>query len=94
MPGNVSGWPQYLGRGLSILVDCLNPEVIVLGGIFGRCHDLLVPPMEAVLKDEALERALSVCRIVPAQLGEAIGRLCGHSGLGYKRCVSSADPLE
>ena len=29
--------------------------------------------MEAVLKDEALERALSVCRIVPAQLGEAIG---------------------
>ena len=64
---------EYLGRGLSILVDCLNPEVIVLGGIFGRCHDLLVPPMEAVLKDEALERALSVCRIVPAQLGEAIG---------------------
>lgn len=64
---------EYLGRGLAVLVDCLNPEVIVLGGIFGRCYDLLVHPMETILQKEALGISLSVCRIVPAQLGEEIG---------------------
>jgi glucokinase len=27
---------EYLGRGLSLLVDILNPEVIILGSIYGR----------------------------------------------------------
>lgn len=64
---------EKLGKGLSILVDILNPELIVIGSIFARCPDLLVEPMKAALKEEALSCALDVCRVVPAALGEKVG---------------------
>lgn len=67
----VSGF--YLGRGLAILIDILNPEVIVIGSIFARAHDLLWPAAQAVIAEEALSAAAAVCRVVPAELGEAIG---------------------
>ncbi len=64
---------EYLGKGLAILIDILNPECIVIGSIFARNETLLRPHMERVLKKEAIPAALEVCRIVPAQLGESIG---------------------
>lgn len=63
----------YLGRGLAILIDVLNPEVIAIGSVFARCEDLLRPTMARVLSEEALEPAVKRCKIVPAGLGEAIG---------------------
>ena len=62
-----------LGQGLAILIDVLNPELIVIGGIYGRQHDLLERPMRDVLRAEVLSYALGVCEIVPCALGEAIG---------------------
>src|SRR5699024_9984809 len=32
---------EYLGRGLSLLIDILNPEVIIMGSIYGRAKSLL-----------------------------------------------------
>jgi glucokinase len=64
---------ERLGAGLAILVDVLNPEVIVMGGVFMRCGDLLLPPCERVLHREALSESLDLCRILPAALGEEIG---------------------
>lgn len=64
---------EYLGKGLSILVDILNPEVIVLGSIFTRSENLLKESMETVLQREALPAALACCRILPAALGESLG---------------------
>lgn len=64
---------RYLGRALAILIDVLNPERIVIGSIFGRCEEFLRPAMEEAIRAEALPLASSVCRIVPAGLGEAIG---------------------
>lgn len=64
---------RRLGQALALLVDVLNPERIVIGGIFPRCHGLLRPEMERVLKEEALASALAACKIVPAELGETIG---------------------
>jgi glucokinase len=64
---------ERLGAGLAILVDVLNPEVIVIGGVFMRCEDLLLPPCERVLRREALSESLDLCRILPAALGEEIG---------------------
>lgn len=63
----------YLGRGLSVLIDLLNPQRIVIGSIFARSGDLLRPAMERVIRQEALGQASSCCRIVPAELGEEIG---------------------
>lgn len=63
----------YLGKGLSIIIDLLNPEVIVIGSIFVRSRDLLWPEAYEVIKKECLCHSQRVCRVVPADLGEKIG---------------------
>jgi glucokinase len=67
----VSG--RWLGRGLSVLIDLLNPQRIVIGGIFVRCRRFLQPSMEEEIAREALPGAAAVCEVVPAELGESIG---------------------
>ena len=64
---------EMLGSGLSVIVDVLNPERIVIGSIFQRSSGLLTESMERVMKEECLPFSLEVCEIVPAQLGEDIG---------------------
>lgn len=64
---------EYLGRGLAILIDILNPECIVIGSIYERNEDLFKPVIDKVLKKEALSPALEVCAIKPALLGDSIG---------------------
>ncbi len=64
---------RYLGKGLSLIIDILNPEAIVLGGIYMRSHDLLDPEMFRQIDKEALPESKKVCRIVPAKHGEQIG---------------------
>lgn len=64
---------EKLGYGLSILIDLLNPEKIVLGSIYERSGELLKEEMEKVLKRECLSAARQACKIVPAELGDAIG---------------------
>jgi glucokinase len=70
---------RQLGKGLALLVDILNPEVIVIGSIYGRQQALLQSGLMSALREEALPEALEVCRIVPAGLGESIGDLAGLS---------------
>lgn len=64
---------EYLGRGLSILIDILNPGMIVIGGIYGRNKDRFEKRITEVIKREALRASVEVCRIVPTALGEKIG---------------------
>lgn len=64
---------QHLGQGLSVLIDILNPEAIVIGSVFTRAQHLFVEEMNRVIRAEALSPAASVCRILPAALGDAIG---------------------
>lgn len=64
---------EMLGKGLSVLIDLFNPELIVIGSVFARCEELLRPSMEKSVSEEALGFAAKVCRIVPAGLGEHIG---------------------
>lgn len=64
---------EYLGKGIAILIDILNPECIVIGSIYARNEELLKPLVEKVLREEAIPEALGVCRILPAKLGDKIG---------------------
>lgn len=76
---------ERLGEGLAILVDILNPEVIVLGSLAVRLGDLYLGPAREVVAREGLARSAQACRIVPAQLGERTGEvaaLCVAMGLG------------
>ena len=64
---------EKLATLLAYTIDILNPEVIVLGGVFMRNADLFMREIEPILAREALPGARKVCRIVPAGLSENIG---------------------
>jgi glucokinase len=64
---------RWLGRGMAILVDLLNPDVIVVGTLGVVLGDLLLAPARAMLQAEALPRAAQACRVVPAALGSRLG---------------------
>lgn len=64
---------RRLGETLAILVDILNPECIVIGGLAMRFGELVLAPARQRLKREALAPSAAACKIVPAQLGERIG---------------------
>lgn len=53
---------QYMGIALANLVNILNPELIVMGGLFRQGHDLLLPTIEATIRARAF-----------ARLGERVG---------------------
>ncbi|MBQ7542063.1 MAG: ROK family protein [Clostridia bacterium] len=74
---------EKLGAGLSVLVDILNPERIVIGSIYARAGHLLHERMRRVLRREALARSLRVCEVVPAALGEQLG---DYAALGVLAC--------
>ncbi len=67
----VSG--RMLGRGLSVLVDILNPQRIIIGSIFTRSANLLFDECDRIMRKECLPLAYDVCKVVPAQLAENIG---------------------
>lgn len=64
---------KWLGRGLAMLVDILNPEIIVLGSLGVRLGNRVIEPALRTMKAEAMVGAAKVCRVVPAALGENIG---------------------
>ena len=64
---------EYLGRGLALLIDILNPQCIVIGSIYSRNEMLFKPHIERVLAQEAIPASVEVCQIKPALLGESIG---------------------
>lgn len=69
----------YLGKALSILIDVLNPEVIILGSIYNRVQPLLEPTMRLEIEKESLRYSRSVCRVVPSGLGDRIGDVAALS---------------
>lgn len=64
---------EKLGMGLSVIIDILNPEAIILGSVFQRCERLLRRRAEEIIQKEALAAAADVCKILPAKLGDSIG---------------------
>lgn len=73
---------KRLGIGLAMLIDILNPQVIVIGSIFLRQEEILRAPMEEIIQQEALSYTADVCKIVPAGLGESLGDYAALSVAG------------
>ena len=64
---------EYLGKGLAILIDIINPQLIILGSIYGRAQSLIEPYMRKTLQEEAISESYKDCVIVPPGLSENIG---------------------
>jgi predicted NBD/HSP70 family sugar kinase len=79
----------WLGVGLTLLVNLLNPRVIVLGGFFGRIYPDVRKTIEAELDRRALPAPRGLIRIAPAALGED-APLIGAAELAFEPFL--ADP--
>jgi predicted NBD/HSP70 family sugar kinase len=80
---------HWLGVGLAVLVNLLNPRVIVLGGTFGRIHPIVGPTIEAELDRRALPAPRALLRVAAAALGED-APLIGAAELAFEPFL--ADP--
>ena len=64
-----------LGKGLSMMVDLLNPEKVVIGGIFIKFYDKIWPYTKEMLQKESLFRSLRQCQVVPASFSGSVGNI-------------------
>ena len=64
---------EYIGLGLTSVINLLNPEKVIVGGGVAECGDLLLEPIRKTVKKRAMVVAGSAVEIVPAQLGNSAG---------------------
>ncbi|HEU0184149.1 MAG TPA: ROK family protein [Blastocatellia bacterium] len=64
---------KWMGRGMALLVDTLNPQIIALGSLAVALGDRVLEPARRALAEEALPQAVAACEVVPAKLGRRIG---------------------
>ena len=64
---------EWLGRGLTLIITALNPEVVAVGTLGVVLGDRLLAPARAIVAANALLSAARACAIVPAGLGSRIG---------------------
>ena len=58
-----------LGRGVAIVVNMFNPQMVVVGGEIAEAGELLLDPMRRAMELGALGNALAELRLVPGELG-------------------------
>jgi predicted NBD/HSP70 family sugar kinase len=58
-----------LGQGISVLVDLLDPELVVLGGSYAALGPWLAPAIEQELAEGALVAANGRCKVVSSAFG-------------------------
>lgn len=64
---------HYLGLGLSLIIDMLNPQAIIMGSIYERSGQLLFDSMMKSIESEALLQSRLDCKILGAELSDKIG---------------------
>jgi glucokinase len=64
---------RAMGAGLALLMDALNPQLIVLGSLAVVLGERVLRSAREVIAAEALPAAAAACEIVPSALGSQIG---------------------
>ena len=64
---------EYIGIGLTSVVNLLNPEKIVIGGGVADAGDILLEPLRKTLKSRTMPIQGRAVEVVPAQLGNTAG---------------------
>jgi glucokinase len=64
---------KWMGRGLALLIDALNPQVIVFGSLGVVLGERIFAPARKVIAAEALPQAAAACELLPSVLGKHIG---------------------
>ncbi len=69
----LAGASYYLGLGMINLVSIINPQMIIVGGSVARIGNLLLDPVQQMVKDKTFALMVKDLKIVQARLGEDAG---------------------
>ena len=84
---------EYLGIGISNVVNLYDPELVVVGGSTMRAGNLLLGPMIRVVRRRALPELAERVRVVPGSLGEDAGAV-GAAALVLRELFALSVPKE
>lgn len=73
-----------MGKGLSVIIQLLNPEIIVLSGQLSKANQFVLTPIQQSLNTHCLENISSNVKIVLSKHGEDSG-LLGITAMLYHR---------
>ncbi len=73
-----------LGRGLSILIQLLNPELIIVGGSVAEAHQYLITPIQQALNIYSMAKSREKTQLALYQLGKDVGLLGGVAVVNEK----------
>jgi predicted NBD/HSP70 family sugar kinase len=79
---------RWLGIGLAGLVNVLNPELVVLGGLFGRIHPFVRTSIDEELDRRALAAPRRLVEVIPAKLG-VDAPLLGAAELAFEALLAN-----
>lgn len=69
-------WDEFLerfGQGIGILIQTINPEVVVIGTFARHLGDRLLVPLRERVKKYVWKTPFDACKIISSPLGEKIG---------------------
>ncbi len=66
-----------LGRGISILIQLLNPELIIIGGSVAEANQYLITPIQQALNIYSMAKSRERSQLALYQLGEDVGLMGG-----------------
>lgn len=64
---------KYFGRAISDLVNILNPEAVIIGGLFAEYEEIFIKPLYKVVEEEALAQAVKDLKILTPYYQEYAG---------------------
>ncbi len=62
-----------LGRGISMLIQLLNPELIVLGGVVAEANQYILTPIQQALNVYSMAKSREKTQLALYQLGNEVG---------------------
>jgi glucokinase len=81
---------KWMGRGLALLIDALNPQVIVFGSLGVALGERVLGPARKVIAEEALPQAAAACELLPSELGKRIGDVAALMAALTDRSIRAA----
>lgn len=73
-----------LGRGISILIQLLNPELIIIGGSVAEAKQYLITPIQQALNIYSMAKARENTQLALYKLGKEVGLLGGVAVVNEK----------
>ena len=84
---------RYMGIALANLVNILNPELILLGGIFYQGRDLLLPTVEKTIQQRSFGNLGQQVNVQPTGFGQQAG-VIGAVALALTNFFYQPDPSQ